>query len=139
MAQKAEKIAILIQPFAGQLRDPHYLAYFHLFNQDLFYEAHDVLENLWLPQRTGPKGNFYKGLIQLAGAFVNLQKNRLQPAASLFKLAQANLEKYGDNCEGLNLTVIHRLINRYLDSLTSSNFTTNALSSLGPPKIPFDL
>ena len=139
MAQKTAKIAKLIEPFAGQSRDAHYLAYFHLFNQSLFYEAHDVLETLWLPQRTGVLGDFYKGLIQLAGAFVHLQKNRLQPAAALFKLAQANLQKYGDDSEGLNLSTVHALIKRYLDTLVSSNYNANALSTLGPPRISLNL
>ena len=68
----------------------NYLGYFELFNAQLFYEAHDVLEELWLPIRREPQGDFYKGLIQLAGAFVHLQKNRLRPAAALFKLARTN-------------------------------------------------
>src|SRR5450759_2239 len=79
--------------FAGDGVDPRYAGYFTLFNRQKFYEAHDVLENLWLPGRHGADGNFYKGLIQLAGAFVHLQKNRLRPSAALFKLAQINLRK----------------------------------------------
>ena len=42
-------------------------------------------------QRHTPNDGFYKGLIQLAGAFVHLQKDRLRPAASLFRLAQKYL------------------------------------------------
>ena len=70
--------------------DPHYAGYFELFNRGKFFEAHDVLEHLWLPDRHGANGSFYKGLIQLAGAFVHLQRNRLRPAAALFKLARTN-------------------------------------------------
>ena len=47
-----------------------YMAYFHFFNRQEFYEAHDVLESLWLTQRKGANNGFYKALIQLAGAFV---------------------------------------------------------------------
>src|ERR1043166_10226591 len=94
MSKKSAKIAALIDDCAGQKFDPHYLGYFKLFNQELFYEAHDVLEELWLANRAGPNYSFYKGLIQLAGAFVHLQKNRLRPSAALFKLARTNLAKY---------------------------------------------
>ncbi|SRR6266699_4181417 len=125
----------MVERFAGAGSDPHYLAYFDLFNRGLFYEAHDVLEQVWLPQRKGSKGDFYKGLIQLAGAFVHLQKNRLRPAAALFKLAQANLQKYGDTYEGVSLSAVHGLIGRYLDLLVSSSYETNPLSSLGAPNI----
>src|SRR6266702_2966293 len=99
----------MIESFRGQELDAHYLGYFDCFNRQLFYEAHDVLEDLWLPDRHGAAGNFYKGLIQLAGAFVHLQKNRLRPAAALFKLAQANLEKYPAPPAPLDLPGVQRL------------------------------
>src|ERR1039457_5249771 len=99
---------------AGQFRegmlDPHYTGYFELFNRQKFYEAHDVLEHIWLKDKQGPNGAFYKGLIQLAGAFVHLQKKHLRPAAALFKLAQANLEKYPPVHEHLDLKIIGGLI-----------------------------
>ncbi len=94
MSTKKEKMAGMVDQWHGQGGDPHYLGYFDCFNRGLFYEAHDVLEQLWLQDRHGPNGSFYKGLIQLAGAFVHLQKNRLRPAAALFKLADANFKNY---------------------------------------------
>ena len=71
-------MAELAKTFAGEGVDPRYAGYFALFNQQKFYEAHDILEDLWLPDRHGVNGSFYKGLIQLAGAFVHLQKQRLR-------------------------------------------------------------
>src|ERR1041385_876419 len=135
MAGKSQKIAALVEAFRGQSHDPHYLAYFDLFNRGLSYEAHDVLENLWLPQRKLGKGDFYKGLIQLAGAFVHLQKDRLRPAAALLKLAQANLDKFGERCEDLDVSAVQAMIERYLDVLVSSDYAVNPLLSLGPPRV----
>jgi len=115
--------------------DPHYTGYFELFNEQKFYEAHDVLEHIWLKDKHGPNGAFYKGLIQLAGAFVHLQKNRLKPSGALFKLAQANLEKYPavhehfDNREGLHLIV------NWLTALELTQFAQNPLTSDQPPKL----
>src|SRR5450755_2550709 len=97
----------MIESFRGQELEALYLGYFDCFNRQLFYEAHDVLEDLWLPDRHGANGKFYKGLIQLAGAFVHLQKNRLRPAAALFKLALANLGKYPNEHNLLDLRVVH--------------------------------
>src|SRR2546423_13704317 len=94
MSKKSAQIAALIDGCRGGKHDPHCLGYFECFNRGLFYEAHDVLEELWLGVRKGPDDAFYKALIQLAGAFVHLQKKRLGPAAALFKLAHANLQKY---------------------------------------------
>ena len=97
--------------------DPHYLGYFECFNRQRFFEAHEVLEALWLPQREGPNGSFYKGLIQLAGAFVHWQKNRPGPAVALFKLAQTNLRKYPANHEGLNVENVLVMTDKWLSQL----------------------
>src|SRR5262245_53686981 len=94
VSHKSPRIALLIEKWHGQQHDARYLGYFDLFNQGLFYEAHDVLEELWLPARKTDNDLFYKGLIQLAGAFVHLQKDRPGPAAALLKLARANVGQY---------------------------------------------
>jgi uncharacterized protein len=125
----------MIESFRGREFDAHYLGYFDCFNRQLFYEAHDVLEDLWLPDRHGANGNFYKGLIQLAGAFVHLQKNRLRPAAALFKLAQANLEKYPRFHEQLDLTTVLELIANWLMRLEFGNFTVNPLMAENVPRL----
>src|SRR5438046_2060499 len=94
----------LIQEILTQCRgknlDEHYLAFFECFNRQLYFEAHEVLEHIWLPQRNESNGLFYKGLIQLAGAFVHAQKSRWGPANALFKLAAENLAKYAPKHEG---------------------------------------
>ena len=125
----------MIESFRGQELDAHYLGYFDCFNRQLFYEAHDVLEDLWLPDRHGANGNFYKGLIQLAGAFVHLQKHRLRPSAALFKLAQANLEKYPPVHEQLDLTVVLGLIAEWLRRLEQAGFTSNPLTAESVPEL----
>ena len=125
----------MIESFRGQELDAHYLGYFDCFNRQLFYEAHDVLEDLWLADKHGPNGNFYKGLIQLAGAFVHLQKNRLRPSAALFKLAQANLEKYPSPHEQLDLQVVLRLIGGWLRQLETNEFKVNPLSATNVPHL----
>ena len=125
----------MIESFRGRELDAHYLGYFDCFNRQLFYEAHDVLENLWLPDRQGVNGNFYKGLIQLAGAFVHLQKNRLRPSAALFKLALANLEKYSSPHERLNLVAVRQLIAGWLWQLEKDGFLVNPLSTVNVPQL----
>lgn len=114
--------------FSGAGVDPRYAGYFVLFNQQKYYEAHDILENLWLPDRQGVNGNFYKGLIQLAGAFVHLQKNRLRPSSALFKLAQTNLGKYPSIHEQLDLAGVQLLIENWARLLETSEFLINPLA-----------
>jgi predicted metal-dependent hydrolase len=99
--------------------DPRYLSYFECFNQQRYFEAHDVLEVLWLPQRQGPNGSFYKALIQLAGAFVHWQKQRPGPAVALFKLARTYLQTYPAVHEGLSVKHVLLLIDEWMRQLTT--------------------
>ncbi len=140
MSKKSAKIAELIERHRGQKLSPYYLGYFELFNAQLFYESHDVLEELWLQDRRGANGDFYKGLIQLAGAFVHLQKDsakypRLRPAAALFKLAQNNFAKYPRLHESLNLAELEKQIARWRDYLPTKEFESNPLEFFSPPQI----
>jgi predicted metal-dependent hydrolase len=128
----------MVQSHHGHGVDPHYAGYFHCFNHQLFYEAHDVLENLWLADKHGANGAFYKGLIQLAGAFVHLQKNRLRPAAALFKLARTNIEKYPLLHERLNLEQVLVLIKHWLNDLESRNFEINPLNAKTAPRLTLE-
>src|SRR5882757_6923511 len=112
--KKADRIEAYVTSLGmeGTAFDPCYLGYFACFNSQEYYEAHDVLEHLWLQGRDDGNYAFYKGLIQLAGAFVHLKKQRarpghpkdgrrLHPAVRLFALAEKNLTPYGPAHLGL--------------------------------------
>ncbi len=132
MSHKSQKIAELIGSLQGGRFDAHYLGYFECFNQQLFFEAHEVLEELWLSQRGQDKDLFYKGLIQLAGAFVHIQKNRIQPALALLRLAAGNLSKYPSNYESLDLSAVQRLISVWSAALEPGLPTTGACQKSWP-------
>ena len=139
MSKKSGAIAELIEQFKGRDLDAHYLGYFECFNRQLYFEAHDVLEELWLAQRNGPNYSFYKGLIQLAGAFVHLQKNRLRPAAALFKLADANLQKYPIVHERLHVDEVRVLIGRWQRQLETGKFEKNPLAAGAEPVLQLEM
>ena len=135
MSKKSAKIAALIESCRGRGQDAHYLGYFECFNRQLFYESHDVLEELWLAQRAGPNYGFYKGLIQFAGAFVHLQKNRLRPAAALFQLSRSYLEKYPPIHEQLDVSAVLKLAAEWLARLKAGGFALNPLTADNAPKL----
>lgn len=142
MSKKSAKIAALIEGCRGRELDAHYLGYFECFNRGLFYESHDVLEELWLKDRHGPDGNFHKGLIQFAGAFVHLQKHieqrpRLRPAAALFKLARANLRAYPAVHWQLEVRHVLAVIEDWLAQLEAGDFTVNPLTVRAAPRLEF--
>ena len=112
-----------------------YAGYFMCFNRGEFYEAHDVLEHLWL-RTTSAEAGYYKGLIQVAGGFVHLRQHylrplhhkygkRLRPAARLFRLALGQFEPYPDFFYGLDLAELRSLCEAQIATIEQSQGTQN--------------
>lgn len=126
--------------------DNYYSAYFQLWNAQKYYEAHDVLEQLWLVEKNAELARFYQALIQAAGAFVHLQKNfqhpshskhgrRLPPATRLFELALRNLEGLPNEFRALDLVRFRALLRRYRDEIVAADFRRNPWSPDTAPKL----
>lgn len=124
---------------------PYYVAFFRCWNELRYYEAHDVLEQLWL-NTDSIDADFFKGLIQAAGAFVHLQKRfehpfhakhskRLPPAARLFRLAKKNLASFTPIHHGLDVAALCELLGQYADEIVASDYTTNPWSPETAPKL----
>ena len=138
VSHKSGKIAALIKECEGKSLDAHYLGYFMCFNRQLFYEAHDVLEELWLTRRKTPDNEFYKALIQFAGAFVHLQKNRLRPSAALFKLSKSYLSRYPARHHHLDVARVLALSDEWLARLEAGGYAQNPLEVYPAPQIALD-
>jgi len=124
----------------------YYAAFFQLWNAQKYYEAHDVLEQLWLVEKNAELARFYQALIQAAGAFVHLQKNfeqpshakhgrRLRPATRLFALALRNLEDFPDEYHALDLVQFRKLLLRYRDVIIAVDFKNNPWSPETAPRL----
>jgi predicted metal-dependent hydrolase len=151
---KGERISRFVQELVGDAVDParidiehhpFYRAYFQCWNEQRYYEAHDVLEQLWLNSDTDDD-NFFKGLIQAAGAFVHLQKRfehpshakhgkRLPPASRLFRLAEKNLSSFLPRHHGLDVAGLCQLLHAYADQIVASHYKTNPWSPETAPKL----
>jgi predicted metal-dependent hydrolase len=125
--------------------DPRYTGYFTCFNAGQYYEAHDVLEDLWLGD-PGADYAFFKGLIQFAGAFVHLQKQagrpdhpkdgrRLRPAVRLFELAKANLEPFRPIHLHLDVDGLIALADRHVSAIVASDYIRNPWHPDAAPKL----
>jgi predicted metal-dependent hydrolase len=124
----------------------YYSAFFQLWNAQKYYEAHDVLEQLWLGEKDAELARFYQGLIQAAGAFVHLQKNfqhpshlkhsrRLPPAMRLFELALRNLEDLPNEFQALDLARFRELLTRYREEIVAADFRRNPWSPATAPRL----
>jgi predicted metal-dependent hydrolase len=151
---KGERISRFVTDLVGEDVDrdkidiaghPYYRAYFQCWNEQRYYEAHDVLEQLWL-KTNSPDADFFKGLIQAAGAFVHLQKNfehpshpkhgrRLQPAVRLMRLAEKNLSVFAPRHHGLDVTALCRLLHEHAEQIVASDYQTNPWSPETAPKL----
>ncbi len=151
---KGERISQFVHELVGEDIDPtkidipshpFYRAYFQCWNEQRYYEAHDVLEQLWLHSNTD-EDDFFKGLIQAAGAFVHLQKNsehpshpkhsrRLQPAVRLFRLAEKNLSIFAPQHHGLDVAALCQLMRAHADRIVASDYKNNPWSPATAPQL----
>ena len=131
--------------------DPRYLGFFELFNKQRYFEAHEVLESLWLEGLRAPGGSdpmcrFFKGLIQVAGAFVHLRKQhtrpehptdgrRLYPAVRLLRLATQNLTSFPPVCLDLDVSGVLALCENQIWVITASNYRVNPWNPENAPTI----
>jgi hypothetical protein len=127
------------------VKHPFYRAFFHCWNEKHYYEAHDVLEQLWLKTKSSD-ADYFKGLIQAAGAFVHLQKRfeyplhakhskRLSPAVRLFRLADKNLSRFAPRHHGLNVAALCQLLRTWADRIVESDYKSNPWSPETAPKL----
>ena len=123
-----------------------YRAYFECFNDGRYYEAHDVLEHVWLGCHDA-HATYYKGLIQIAGAFVHLQKNfeypghpkharRLQPAVRLFALGVKNIAPFGPRHLGFDVEAAVTISESFSARIRRSQFSENPWAPSSKPRLP---
>ena len=151
---KGERISQFVAELAGGdvgpgekdvANHPFYRAFFRCWNVQRYYEAHDVLEQLWLKTKSRD-ADYFKGLIQATGAFVHLQKRfehpshakhgrRLPPAVRLFRLAEKNLSSFTPRHHRLDVAALCQLLRAYADQIVASDYKTNPWSPETAPKL----
>ena len=135
MSGKSAKVAAMLVGIESGPWDRRYVGWFECFNRGEYYEAHDVLEDLWLEGgKAGANYAFHKGLIQFAGAFVHLQKGRLGPAVALFRLAEANLQRYPSRHDGVDLGTILQSLTDWREAV-EVRVGVNPLGQRPPPLV----
>lgn len=79
-----------------------YLEGIRLFNEEEFFECHDVLEELW-SEIIGDEKYFYQGLIQSAVALFHFGNENLGGARKLYESSRKLLEPYPQQYMGMEL------------------------------------
>lgn len=102
---------------------PRYLAGIVLFNQQDFFEAHEVWEDLWA-ESTGDERRFYQGLIQAAVGLCHFGNGNLRGAIKLYNTSRAYMEGLSSPFLGLDTQGFWKQMAYCYDELhaaTSSN------------------
>ena len=92
------------------------------FNDGLFFECHDTLEEIWSGVR-GPSRGFFQGLVQVAVAFYHLGNGNRPGAITLLRRALARLERYPARYAGLELAPLRDAVTLWLAGLESGGTT----------------
>ena len=103
------------------------------FNDRLFFECHDTLEEAWSGLRGAPRA-FFQGLIQASVAFYHLGNGNRAGALSLLRRSLARLEHFPARYGGVELEPLRASLRAWLRGLESG-----AELPTEPPRIAAEL
>ena len=104
------------------------------FNSQRFFEAHEVLEDLWHEYRDTDRV-FIQGLIQIAAAFYHLQSENLKGAISQFTKGNEKLTHFLPTYKEV---LVAKLLDDVRKNLDRIRETTNPrVESIYYPKIQY--
>ena len=82
---------------SGDSREPvqdHLRRGIRFFNRGQYWQAHEVWEEAWTPDRHGPDRGFWKGLIQLAAGCLHYTRRTRRGAVNKWRGGAAYLRPY---------------------------------------------
>ena len=112
----------------GTVTDHAYNQGIKLFNRQKFFEAHEVLEDVWRESHN-PEKKFLQALIQVAVGLHHHSRGNRVGARSLLARAERNLEPYPEKFGGIELAPLRKSVHAW----------TEALAENGPPPPHFKI
>lgn len=96
--------------------DPRLLCGVEQFNQGLYFECHESLEEIWLEEH-GEDRKFYQGIIQISAGYYKWEQGVLIGAIKLWRSGLEKLEPYGETHLGIALGLFVDGVRRNLRQL----------------------
>jgi predicted metal-dependent hydrolase len=93
-----------------------------LFNRGLYWEAHEAWEEAWIPDRRGPEGGFYKGLIQVAAGCLHHSRRNRRGAVNKWRSGAGYLRPYLPVHRGLDLEALVAAVHSFLAAMESGSW-----------------
>jgi uncharacterized protein len=113
--------------------DPRFLKGIDEFNEQLFFECHETLEEIWLENR-GDDRTFYQGIIQIAAGYFKWQQGVPIGSIKLWRTGLAKIERYRPVYLGVNLDSLVAAVEQNLAELEAAQ-QTGTSPSLNIPTI----
>lgn len=117
---------------AGQ--DPRFLKGIEEFNQRLFFECHETLEEIWQEEH-GEDRKFYQGIIQIAAGYYKFEQEVPAGAIKLWRLGLEKLEAYGPVHLGVNIESFMEAVRENLTELEAARDQGGQCPSLSIPTL----
>ena len=95
-----------------------------LFNQGLYWEAHEAWEETWMPDRKGPDSGFYKGLIQVAAGCLHYGRKNRRGTVNKWRSGAGYLRPYPALHQGVALAPLLREIDSNLAAMEAESWPT---------------
>jgi uncharacterized protein len=104
------------------------------FNQQLFFECHETLEEIWLEEH-GEDRRFYQGVIQIAAGYFKWQQGVPAGALKLWRMGLEKIEPYGPVYLGVDLASLVDAVKAHLRELESAQERSNEWPALNFPTL----
>src|SRR5262244_1875387 len=100
--------------------DPRLLRGIELFNHREFFECHEVLEEVWTPER-GPRRMFLQSVIHVAVGCYHCQRGNWAGAHGQLGKALRKMARYLPACEGIDTARLYRETSAALDHVDATH------------------
>lgn len=115
--------------------DPRFLKGIQEFNERLFFECHETLEEIWLEDH-GEDRKFYQGIIQVAAGYFKLEQGVPVGALKLWRMGLEKLEPFGPIHFGISVDALVQAVKENLAELDAKQ-QSGAAVAIDPPTIHF--
>ena len=109
---------------------PRLLRGVDLFNNGRYWEAHEIWEAEWTPDRKGPDSGFYKGLIQVAAGCLHYTRHNRRGAINKWRSGAGYLRPYLPTHNGIRLAPLVDLVDGFLDAMKSDAWPELAMPAI---------
>ncbi|HET9780408.1 MAG TPA: DUF309 domain-containing protein [Candidatus Dormibacteraeota bacterium] len=93
-----------------------------LFNSGLYWEAHEIWEEEWTPDRKGRESGFFKGLIQIAAGCLHYTRHNRRGAVNKWRSGAGYLQPYLPAHRGVHLAPLVAEVDRFLHAMSDDGW-----------------